>query len=64
MESAKIVADLHTHTVKSPFGQSTLSENIGAAKSKGLEIIAVTEYGPQYNNNNFKKEIFKKYFSV
>lgn len=54
-----IIADLHTHTVKSHLGQSTLSENIRAAKRKQLLGLGITEYGPKYNNSNFKTEIFK-----
>ena len=42
----KIEIDTHTHTVLSGHAFSTLSENIAAAKEKGLKGIVMTEHGP------------------
>ncbi len=42
----KIVADLHIHTVASGHAYSTILENVTAAAEKGLEIIAITDHGP------------------
>lgn len=41
-----LLADLHTHTVASGHGYSTLTENARAAALKGLELIAITDHGP------------------
>lgn len=41
-----IKADLHTHTVNSGHGYSTVDELAKTASSKGLEMIAITEHGP------------------
>lgn len=38
--------DTHTHTVISGHAWSTLSENVNAAKQKGLKGICLTEHGP------------------
>ena len=54
----KIEIDMHTHTLRSSTGYSTLLENIQKAKITGLSGIAITEYGPAYNNTNIKKELF------
>ncbi len=43
----KIVADLHTHTIASGHAYSTISEVVMGAKNKGLELVALTEHGPQ-----------------
>lgn len=43
----KILTDTHTHTTVSSHAYSTLKENAAAAKAKGLEIIAMTNHGPQ-----------------
>jgi len=46
-ESERLIkADLHTHTVGSGHGFSTVNENVAAAKSAGLELIAITDHGP------------------
>jgi len=42
----KIIADTHTHTVACDHAYSTLSENAGAAREKGLDAIVMTEHGP------------------
>lgn len=49
-----IIADLHTHTTKSYSGASTLFENLSYASKKKLNIIALTDYGP--NTHSSKKE--------
>lgn len=41
----KLFADYHTHT-KYSHGQGTVQENVAAARSKGLEQIAITDHGP------------------
>jgi len=53
--------DLHTHTIASGHAYSTLDENMRAAESKGMEVVAYTEHGPkmmggphQYFFNNLK----------
>ena len=42
----KIEVDTHTHTVLSGHAFSTLSENVAAAKARGLKGIVMTEHGP------------------
>jgi putative hydrolase len=42
----RLLADLHTHTVASGHGFSTVTELATAAAAKGLELIAVTDHGP------------------
>lgn len=46
MNHLQIRADVHTHTVASTHGYSTVLENAAAAKSQGLELLAVTDHGP------------------
>jgi putative hydrolase len=41
-----IKADLHTHTVGSGHGFSTIKENADAAVAAGMELIAMTDHGP------------------
>lgn len=41
-----IKIDLHTHTIASGHGYSTLSENITMAKERGLEILGLSEHAP------------------
>ena len=38
--------DLHTHTVASGHAFGTLLENVREAKTKGIELLAVTDHGP------------------
>lgn len=42
----KIYIDTHTHTLAVDHAYSTLSENVAAAKAKGLAAIAMTEHSP------------------
>ncbi len=42
----KPVMDLHTHTIASGHGYSTLKENIEAAQKKGLMALGLSEHGP------------------
>lgn len=53
----KIIADLHTHTIKSHTGMSTLLENIEVAKKNNISMLAVTDYGPKAKQS--KEELFK-----
>lgn len=41
------IADLHTHTVASGHGYSTIQEMARAASEKGIEILGITEHGPK-----------------
>ncbi len=41
-----IYMDLHTHTVASGHGYSTLKENIDAAKAVGLKYLGLSEHAP------------------
>jgi len=42
----QITADLHTHTVASTHGYSTINEMAAAAKAAGLKVLAITDHGP------------------
>lgn len=42
----RLLADLHTHTVASGHAFSTATELAHAARSRGLELIAITDHGP------------------
>ena len=42
----KIAMDLHTHTIASGHGYSTLQENITMAQERGLQILGFSEHGP------------------
>lgn len=55
-----VEADMHTHTIKSHSGHSTLYENVEAAKRKNLKAIAITDYGPEYNNSNTKRDLLSQ----
>lgn len=55
-----IEADMHTHTIKSHNGHSTLLENVEAAIQRNLSAIAVTDYGPEYNNGNTKRDLLSQ----
>lgn len=39
-------ADLHTHSVASGHAFSTIDQLAGAARDRGLELLAVTDHGP------------------
>jgi putative hydrolase len=41
-----IVADMHTHTIASGHGYSTLNELAAEASRKGLQALAITDHGP------------------
>ncbi|MBF7096497.1 phosphatase [Alkalibacter sp. M17DMB] len=43
----KTVLDTHIHTVACNHAYSTIGENAASAKSKGLELICITEHGPK-----------------
>lgn len=45
-DTLQIRADMHTHTVASTHGYSTIQENAAAARSLGLKLLAVTDHGP------------------
>ncbi len=42
----RLVADLHTHSIASGHAYSTIEEMARAARDAGLEMIAVTDHGP------------------
>jgi len=42
----KPLLDVHTHTVASGHGYSTIQEMAQAAADKGLEVLGITEHGP------------------
>ncbi|SKA87069.1 putative hydrolase [Clostridium sp. USBA 49] len=42
----KYVLDTHTHTVSSGHAYNTLLENLKEAKENGMELVAVTDHGP------------------
>ncbi|MFZ5966097.1 MAG: phosphatase [Bacillota bacterium] len=43
----KIVADLHVHTIASGHAYNTILEMTQSAGEKGLELMAVTDHGPE-----------------
>lgn len=43
----KDALDVHTHTLASGHAYSTLRENISAAKSRGLELIGISDHAPR-----------------
>ena len=53
--SYNIVADLHTHTLGSSTGFSTLTENLDFAVQNALKCIAVTDYGPKFDSSKKEK---------
>ena len=42
----KIIADLHTHTVASTHGFSTIKEIVDVSAQKGLSAVAITDHTP------------------
>lgn len=46
-DALNIVLDTHTHTLACQHAYSTLTENVQEASRKGLELICITEHGPQ-----------------
>lgn len=47
----KIIADLHTHTIKSQSCCSTILENVHEARNKNISLVAITDYGPNNSGN-------------
>lgn len=45
-ESKRPLLDVHTHTVASGHGYSSLQEMVRAAADKGIEVLGITEHGP------------------
>lgn len=43
----RILVDTHAHTVASTHAYSTVTEYFQQAKAKGLEMISITEHGPE-----------------
>lgn len=43
----KLVLDTHMHTIASGHAYSTIHDYIKSAKEKGLELIALTDHGPE-----------------
>ncbi len=43
----KDLLDVHTHTTASGHAYGTLTENISAAKAKGLELIGISDHAPK-----------------
>ena len=41
-----IYMDMHTHTIESGHGYSTLKENIEAAQEQGLKYLGLSEHAP------------------
>ncbi|MCK8828047.1 phosphatase [Natroniella acetigena] len=41
-----LVADLHTHTIASGHAYSTVKEMAAGAKQNGIEVMAITDHGP------------------
>lgn len=41
----KLEADLHTHTIASGHGYSTVREMVEAAKGKGIKMLGITDHG-------------------
>ncbi len=58
----QLVLDTHTHTLVSGHAYSTLREMIEAAKEKGLQLLAVTEHGPQMRGS--ATEMYYRNFRV
>ena len=42
----QLQADLHTHTIASTHGYSTITEMATAAAQQGLKLLAITDHGP------------------
>ena len=51
--------DLHTHSISSGHAFNTIYELAQAASEKGLELIAITDHGP-----NMKGSAYLEYFSM
>jgi putative hydrolase len=46
VDGMKIIADLHTHSIASGHGYSTINELATAASQVGLKALALTDHGP------------------
>lgn len=46
MKPLKALVDLHTHTIASGHAYSTWSENVKAARKKGLQVLGISEHAP------------------
>jgi len=57
-----IIADLHTHTIASGHAYSTLMENIGFAKEKGLQYLGISDHAPALDDA--PKEFYFKNLKV
>ncbi|MGN1059545.1 MAG: phosphatase [Clostridia bacterium] len=44
---SKIKTEVHTHSLVSHHAYSTIGEMLDAAEQKGIELLAVTDHGPQ-----------------
>lgn len=53
----KIIADLHTHTIRSYTGSSTLHENLTYASKNKLNTVSITDYGPKEHSS--KRQLFE-----
>ncbi len=42
--------DLHTHTIASDHAYSTIMENVSQARLKGMNMIAITDHGPDVSD--------------
>lgn len=52
-----VTADLHTHTLRSYTGSSSLYENLQQANKNKLSTIAITDYGPKEHSS--KRQLFE-----
>lgn len=55
--------DVHTHTIASGHAYSTIQEMVKSAKEKGLEILGITDHGPQ-TKDSCGKTYFKSLYLV
>ena len=46
MRKMKTLLDVHTHTIASGHGYSSIQEMVHAAAKKGLQVLGITEHGP------------------
>lgn len=50
----KLVLDTHTHTIASAHAYSTVTEMARAAGERGLELLAITDHGPELEDSSPK----------
>lgn len=48
------LSDLHTHSIVSGHGYSTLLENINYCKENGIKILGTSEHGPKMSGSPHK----------